>query len=393
MASVTWQGLTGFIQTQVAALQAAAQAIIDTTIGSLTLAWSQAVSGVALWLQAQVAQAIALTRFQTSYGSDADSWGGQFGFDRLPAVASTTTETFARYNTSQQAAIPAGMLQNGVLTGGAVVTTGPGGVQFMVTVDVTNPAWNAALGGYVVPIGTASVTVPIQCLTAGTIGNVLANTIQSFISPIPYIDTCTNPSNVGNGVPAELDPAYKARFPLFLQGLASADEAAIESAIVSVQQNLQYYLVKNYDYPGTTPDNGSFFVVINDGSGSPPASLLTLVSNAVMAVTGFTVRFQGAYAPTLVTPSIALNVRVAAGYTAEAVEPAVQAAVVAAVNATLLDALWLYVSTIETAAKAVPGCAAVEPGATTINGVAADLALTAVQLPQVAGPNVSVGTY
>jgi len=393
MASVTWQGLTGLVQTQIAALQSAAKAVIDATVGSLTLAWAQAVSGAALWLQAQVAQAIALTRFQTSYGSDADSWGGQFGFDRLPPVAATTTETFSRFQTTQQALILAGTLQNGVLTGGAVITTGPGGIQFMVTVDETNPAWNAALGGYVVAIGVASVTVPIQCLTPGTIGNVLANTIQSFISPIPYIDTCTNPNAVTNGVLAELDPAYKARFPLFLQGLASADQAAIENAIVSVQQDLEYYLVPNYDYPGTTPDNGSFFVVINDGSGSPPSSLLTLVDNAVLAVTGFTVRFQGAYAPTLVTPTIALNVRLAAGYTAETVEPAVQAKVAAAVNATPLDALVLFVSTAEQAALTVPGCRGVQPGATTINGVAADLALTAVERPHIAPSNVSVGTY
>jgi hypothetical protein len=393
MASVTWQGLTGFVQTQVAALQAAANAVIDATKGSITLAWAQAVSGVALWLQAQVAQAIALTRFQTSYGADADSWGAQFGFERLPAVAATSTVTFGRFTPTVQAVVPAGTASSGTLSGGAVVSTGPGGVQFMVTVDTTNPLYSAAAGGYVLPPGTASATAPIQALVAGSSGNVLANTITSFVQPIIGIDTVANGAPVTNGVNAEVDPTYKARFPVWLAGLASSDEAAIEAAIQGVQQGLQYLIVQNVDYPGLGADNGNFFVIINDGSGSPPTSLLNLVSAAVQAVRGFTIRFQGAFAPSLVAPAIALNVRAAPGYTQGAIETLVQAAIVEAVNAVPLDSPTLFVAVIEAAAMSVPGCAGVQPGATTINGANADLPLTELQLPLIGTSNVSIGSY
>jgi uncharacterized phage protein gp47/JayE len=391
MASVTWQGLTGFVQTQIAALQSAAEAVIDATTGSLTLAWAQAVTGVALWLQAQVAQAIALTRFQTSYGSDADSWGQQFGFKRLGAVAATGLATFSRYQTTQQAVILAGTLQNGVLTGGATISTGPGGVQFMVTEDATNPLWNASLGGYVLPIGTASGTVPIQCLTPGTSGNVLANTIQSFISPIPYIDTVTNGSALANGVAAEMDSAYKARFPLFLAGLAGATEAAIESAIVSTQQGIFYDLLEN-EQPNGTTQLGAFTAVIDDGSGAPPASLITSIANAVDVARGFTIQ-PYIVAVTKIVPSIALNIRVASGYTTTSVNAAVQAAIVAYVNSLEPGDGYLYVNQVESTALKVPGVAGVQPGATLFNGVNADLALTPFQVPRIAVANVTVGSY
>jgi hypothetical protein len=393
MASITWQGLTSFVQNGVAAVQAAASSIIDASTGSVTLAWQQAVTGVALWLQRQIVQVLALTRAATSNGADLDSFYADFDFPRLPAKAATTPVTLARFTNTQQAVIPAGNVVDGVPTGGNLVSTGPGGIQFMVMADEANAAYNPTLGAYVIAPGTSSISVPVQCMTPGSAGNVLANTIQSFVQGIPYVDTVTNPSQVTNGVAAESDQAYRARFPQYLAGLASADEDAIISAIQSVQQGIQYLPIANFDYPGTTPDNGSFFVIIDDGSGSPPSSLLTAVDTAIQAVRGFTIRYQGSYAPTLITPTIALNIRVASGYNSTAVESAVKTAIVNAVNAIPLTATTLFADQIADAALSVSGCQGVQLSSVLINGSNADLTIATVQRPHIAASNVTVGTY
>lgn len=393
MASITWQGLTSFVQNGIAAVQASASSIIDASKGSVTLAWQQAASGVALWLQAQIIQVLALTRAATSNGTDLDSFYADFDFPRLPAKFATTTETFSRFTNTQQAVIPAGSVVNGIPAGGYLIQTGPGGVQFMVMADSSNAAYNSSLGAYIIPPGTTSITVPIMAAVAGISGNVLANTIQSFVQGIPYVDTCSNPTQVSNGIDAEPDPAYRARFPQYLAGLATADEDAIVSAIEGVEQGIQFYLVANFDYPVATPDNGSFFAIIDDGSGDPPDSLLASVDAAISAVTGFTIRYQGSFRPSLVAPPVALSIRVAAGFVSSVVELAVKTAIVNAVNAVPLNALTLFADLISEAAAGVSGCSAVQLSSVMINGVNADYTLTAVQRPQINASNVTVGTY
>ncbi len=382
MTAPTFRGQTSFVRQFIAGVTAAA-GTVDSAIGSITLAFAQAVTAVALWLQAAIAQVLLLTRAATSTGSDLDSWMADWNFIRLPAVAATTTETFSRATPTAQAVVPIGQL----------IQTGPAGLQYQVTLDTANAAYNAALDGYVLAVNVSSVTVPIQAVLAGAEnGNVLANTITSFVSPIPGVDTCTNPSNVTNGLDAEPDTAFRARFVLYLGSLSSADEDAIASAIANVQQGIFYELVENYDYPGTTPDNGNFFVVIDDGTGNPPTSLITLVQNAINAIRGFTIRYT-VNGPTVVVPPIVLAVRVASGYSSASVQGAVQAAIVAGVNAVELGAGTLFVSQVAAFALAVPGVVSVEPNNTTINGVQADYALTAPEIPRIAAANVTVNTY
>lgn len=381
--TISFQGKTTWIRQFIAAVQAAANAVVDSSVGSITLAFAQAVASVALWLQAFIAQVLLLTRAATSTGTDLDSFYADFDFARLPAVAAATTETFSRATPTLQAVVPVGQ----------IVSTGPGGLQYAVTLDATNAAYNATLNGYVLPPSTASVTVPIQAVLAGNAnGNVLANTISSFVTPIPGIDSCTNASAVTNGLDAESDTAYRARFPIYLASLATADADAIDNAIQNVQQGIRWMKIENYDYPGVAADNGNFFVVIDDGTGTPPDSLVTLVQTAINLIRGFTIRFT-VNKPTVVVPAIVLNIRVAAGYSAVPVKAAAQTAIVNAVNAVPLDALTLFISEIEAAALSVPGVQAVQPGATTIATVAADYTLTKVQIPRITSTNVTVGTY
>ena len=58
---------------------------------------------------------------------------------------------------------------------GTIVTTGPGGTQFIVVEDMTNANWDptvqsgeVVVGGYTMSAATASMSVPVQCLTPGT---------------------------------------------------------------------------------------------------------------------------------------------------------------------------------------------------------------------------------
>lgn len=395
MASVTWQGFTGFVQGFVAGMQAAAKAVIDATVGSVTLALGQANGAVALFLQGQAAQVAALTRFATSYGPDADSWGADWSYSRLGATYAVAGLTFARFTAGQAALIAAGTGSGADLAGGAIVSTGPGGTRFMVTADPANPLWDEAQHGYVVPAESSSATVPAQCLGAGAAGNVLANTITSFFTPIAGIDTVTNAAAATGGRDAESDPAYKARFPLFLDGLASADAAAIISAIAGVQQGLAYLPVENYAYPGTSIDNGNIFVVVDDGSHAPPQALKDAVYAAVYPVRGFGIRLQGVYGPSPLTVSLAGAITSAQGYVHGSVVQAVDAAWSAWIDgywaawlATLIPGQPIMPGTLTLAeaaavAMAVPGVSNIDLGSILINGSNADLALTLVQCPVV----------
>lgn len=293
MAAISWQGFTGFVNSSVAAVQASARSIVDASTGSLTLAWAQAVSGVALWLQARIISVLALTRAATSNGPDLDTFVADFGLTRIAATFATQTATFASYTYTMQRTVPLGSL----------VSTGPGGIQFIVTMDAANQAWNATLQAYVIPGGTASVTVPIQAVIAGISGNVLSGTVTSFVVPITGVDTVTNIApSAQSGFDAESDPALRARFVQFFASLSRATKAAIGSAILSVQNGITFSLVENKTYAGT-PEPGYFYAVVDDGSGSPPSSLITAEYVAIDAMRPICSTFN-VYAPSVVNVSV-----------------------------------------------------------------------------------------
>lgn len=373
------------VENQAAAIQAAANNPINLAEGATMRAWVEAQGGVGLYLQGLMVKAIALSLFATRYGTDADEFGAQFGFLRLPAIAATGTLTFARYTDTEE----------GIILVGTLVATGDGTVQFAVTADPTNANWASQAGpngGYIAAANVASIGVPVAAVVAGSGGNVIGGAISLIQSQVTNFDTVTNPAAFTNGLDAESDPAYKARFPLFLAGLASADDAAIRSAIAGVQQGLQYLLDENYDYPGETEDLGSFFALVDDGSHNPPSSLVTAVYDAINAVRGFCIRPQ-AYGVTALTVSLAGTIAAAPGYNATTVANAVAAA-----WSNWLNTFWstwlaglvpgvpvtpakVTVAEAAAVAMAVPGCANVTLSTILINGENADLQLTLTQAP------------
>jgi uncharacterized phage protein gp47/JayE len=320
MASLSTLAFTDLVRGMAAAVQAGATQLLNLTVGSVLRAILEAIAGVVLWLQGLIAYVLTLTRFATSSGSDADSWAADFGFTRLGAVAASGQVTFTRFTDTAQSVVPFG----------AILQTGDGTQIFTVDTDPTNSAYNAGLGGYVLPIGTPALTVEVTAQTAGSAGNVLANSITSMGQGIPGVDTVTNAAAFTTGVDAETDQAFKARFVVYIASLSKATLESVESAVIDVQQGLQYTITENFDYDGTY-DPGYFYVVIDDGSGTPPSQLLTNVGNAIEAVRGLGIRF-GVFDPTVTTADVTMIISSAAGYNHSSVVGAVGLALAAFIN-------------------------------------------------------------
>ena len=238
--------------------------------------------------------------------------------------------------------------------------------------------------------GQTTITATAQALVAGANFNVTAGQLSQLGTQVAGISTVTNPNPINNGLNAQSDTAFRAAFVSFLASLAQATESAILSAALQVQQGITVNLLENTNSLDQ-PQVGTFTAVVNNGTGSPPSSLLTNVFNAVFAARAFTVQ-PFVIGPVAVPAVIALAVRVASGFVSASVTTAVQNAVVSFVQ-TLGEGATLFISQIEAAALAVPGVVSVKPANTTINGLQADLTCTGIQTISTSISAVTVGTY
>ena len=85
-------------------------------------------AGVILWLQGNIVYVMSRTRFRTSQGADADSWGADYGFGRLGATPATGAVTFTRFTTTTPSTVFVG----------TKLQTGDGTQTFQVTTDASN---------------------------------------------------------------------------------------------------------------------------------------------------------------------------------------------------------------------------------------------------------------
>lgn len=302
MANLSTQSFTNIVNNTVTAIQAGSVKLLNLSVGSVLRAIVEANAAVILWLQGLITYVLTLTRFATSKGSDADSWAADFGFTRLAAKAATGNVTFTRFTTTAQSIVPAG----------TVLQSADGTQTFTVNADTTNSAYSPALKGYVIAPTVATLTVAVTASTAGSVGNVLANTITSMGQGIPGVDTVTNAAGFTNGLDAEPDTNFYARFVLFIAALSKGTLAAIRSAIANVQQGLQDTVTENFDYNGTY-DPGFFYVVVDDNLGSPSTALLNAVGTAVENTRALSIRYA-VFAPVDVTINVSMTITSAAGY-------------------------------------------------------------------------------
>ncbi len=344
------QNFTTLVQNMAASVQSSATALIDLTTGSVLRAILEANASIALWLQWLIVQVLAQTRAATSTGTDLDSWVADFSMTRLPGQAATTSLTFSRSTLGMAASIPAG----------TQVKTADTTQSFTVLADPSNPAFSTVTNSYMVAASVAAITVPAQATATGTAGNVQAGAIALLASAIPGIDAVTNPYAAADGMNAEADTALRARFANFIDSRSRATPAAIAFAVASLQQGLTYVLAENTD-PSGTPRQGFFTVTVNDGSGAPPATLLSAVSGALEAVRPVGTQFA-VVPPVMVTANISLSLTVSVA-SSSAAQSAVTAALTSYI-ATLAIGAPLPVSRVAAIAYAA------DPTVTNVSAVA-----------------------
>jgi uncharacterized phage protein gp47/JayE len=121
------------------------------------------------------------------------------GFDKIPATYATGSVSLSRATAADKNyTIPAGT----TILSKATQYAAP--LKFSTTADA------------VLIIGTTSVDVPAICNTAGTVGNVAANSITTFLQRPTGIDNVTNAAKFDTGVDEETSEAQKARFQEFI---------------------------------------------------------------------------------------------------------------------------------------------------------------------------------
>lgn len=361
------QDFNTIVSNEIAAAQASSSQLLDFSQGSVLLALIQAnASAVALWLQALDVYILSLTRAATSTGADLDSWMADFGFTRLPAMFASGNVTFSRLNNSIQAVVPVG----------AIVQTANGTVSFTAILDTTNANYNSALNGYVLTSGTTSISVLVQANVAGTIGNAASNAINTINTPIPFVDSVANSSSFSNGLNAESDASFRARFIAYLASLSKATLAAISYAVSQVQGVVDFTVTENQSYSGTT-QYGYFYVVVDDGTGNPPSQLLTNVNSAVDAVRGLTTLF-GVFAPVVVNATVVMTVTAAPGYVHATIAPIVQAAITAYINGLTLGTTLYYSQLFQVAYDSTPGV--LDVSSYTLNSGTSDLTASSKQI-------------
>ena len=213
------------------------------------------------------------------------------------------------------------------------------------------------------------MTVAVEASVSGSSGNVSANTITVMTSPITGIDTVTNIAAFTNGADQESDSALKARFAAYILGLSRGDIFGLNASILGTDVTVQYALTEGYNLDGSYRP-GYFFVVADDGSGNPPQSFLTAITNAVQAVRPLSIQ-AGVFPPTIIQANVSMQITTAPTYDHNTV-----IAQVAALVATNIDSLGLgnslFWSQIAAWAYTVPGVTSVQN--VQINGVYGDAA-------------------
>lgn len=360
------QNFSTLVSNMTAAATGACSSLLDFTVGSVLRAMTESVASVALWLQWQALQVLSMTRLASSIGSDVDSFVGDFGMTRLAGVASTGSVLLSSL---------APGTQSGTVAVGTILKTADGTLSFVVTRNTSNAAWSASPAGYVRLAGQASITVPVACQTLGAVGNVQAGTVSLLGQPIAGFDTVTNPNAMTGGIDPETDASVQARFVTYINTRSQGTEAAVANAILGVQSGLSYVIEENVT-PAGAVQLGYFTVIVDDGSGSPPSSLLASVTTAINAVRPIGSAFAVA-GPTVVSANVSMALTVNSTTTLAAADAAVNAAIVSYVNALPVGTAMPY-ARLSALAFGVPGVT--NASNILLNGGTADIGGGAVQV-------------
>lgn len=353
------QNFSSLVQTMAASVQSASSQLLDLTVGSVLRAMLEANASIALWMQWLILQVLQTTRAATSAGADLDSWMADFALARLPAAPASGVVTFSRFTP----------LAPTLVSVGALVRTADGTQTFAVMASPANPAYSAAQNGYVMTSGVAALDVPVQAQSPGVAGNVQAGSLSQLATAMPGVDAVFNAAAFQNGLDAESDGAFRARFANYLDSRSRATPLAVGYAISTIQQGLQFTIQENQDAAGGWRP-GSFVVTVDDGSGAPSPALLATVASAIQAIrpvgSVFALR-----PPTVVLASVSLSITTASTNQKAAASAAVGKALAAFINALPIGAPLPITRLAQIAYAAHP--AVTNVGQLSINGNPADV--------------------
>jgi phage-related baseplate assembly protein len=314
-----------------AAAQASCNKLLNLAVGSVTRSVIEAAASLGLWLQFLIVQLWLSERLATSTGADVDSFVGDFGLTRLPAVASVGTVTFSRFTASISSLIvPYFNADGSINPNGVQVLTADLSQTFGVIVNTSLATWNQVMGGYFLPSGTLTIDVPVQALVPGSAGNVQANAISLITTAVSGVDTVNNITVFSDGADSESDAALKARFAIFIATRARATLSAVANAIQTVQQGLSYAIIEN-TLPTGVSRPGYFTVTVDDGTGSPPTSLITAVYASIDQVRPI----GSAYAvqpPAVINAVVNMTISALPGYTKATLQGLVAASIETFIN-------------------------------------------------------------
>lgn len=341
-------------------VQGRAAALADFSVGSMLRAIGESVSGVALWLQGLILKLLMTTRAATATGADLDSWMADFALSRIGATNATALVTFSRLSAGPTSPL---------IPVGATVRTLDGSVTFAVTESLSNAYYVQEASGYVMPAGVSSINVPVRAVVAGAAGNVVSGSISQITSVVAGVDLVTNAADAEGGQDSESDADFRARFVAYVKGLSKGVRDGVASAIANIGFPVEWSLVENETLQGAFSP-GFFYVVADDGTGSPDPSFVTSVRNAIEAVRPLSVNCA-VYAPQTTTATISMIAYVLEGYDGNVVASQIQAAVATGVNALGLGEGLSYAQIIAWA-MAVAGVQNVK--SVLLNGGVADVA-------------------
>jgi len=369
------------VNAQIAAIRANSSQLIDFSPGSVLLSIVEANAANAMWMQGLINALLGVTRLTTSHGNDVLTFVQDFGYTPPDAVAASGLVTFSRTITTNASYIPA--------DGSVLVKTSSTQVVFRVILDTTNPNYDPVTNSYVMNVSVSSINVPVQAVIAGVSGNVLAGQIDTIISPLTNVTGVTNGSNFTNGANAPNDDQIKIDFVLYLQGLFRATLQAIESAVANVPGVVRYNVVENQSYPSNATQLGYFYVIVDDGTGSPPGSLITNVTNAVEAVRGLCIQY-GVFAPTPVSLTMSMSVLINNQITQTQARTDIRNAIVSYIQNLQIGAFLPYSKVIEIIYDSAASPNILNVTNLLINGSTMDIVLTSIEVFTIVASDITV---
>jgi uncharacterized phage protein gp47/JayE len=374
MPTLPTKSFNQIVSDTIAGIQGRSTKLTNFGIGSTLRAIVEGFGGLFLWFQALVLQLLTAIRLSTSSGIDVDTFTADF----MPIIPGSQTAALPGGSPRLGSQASSGQVTYGRLTAGpsscfiavgSTVRTGDGTQSFTVTADPTFGSFSQSLNGYTLPASVANVNVPVLNNVPGAAGNVVIGAINVMTSNVTGIDSVINNADFTNGADFEKDAALKLRFVAYILGLARGDIYGLTSAILGTNVTIQWNLTEYYNYDGSVR-YGYFFVIADDGSGSPSPGFLSGILNTVNSVRPLGTQCQ-VFPPTIVSANVSMQVATAAGFVHSAVVAAVIAAVTLNINSLGLGNS-LPFSVLSSWAYQIPGVTAVT--AVLLNGLTGDIA-------------------